>query len=196
MGVPVRKDEQIFTYKDYLDWPDEERWELIDGIPYDMSPAPSPEHQFIISRLIARFQNFVDDKNIPCRVAPAPFDVRLPEGDQADEQTLTVVQPDISIVCDPGKIDGRGCKGAPDLVVEIVSPSTAKRDIESKFDLYQRAGVPEYWIIHPGEKYLIVYKLDKNKEYYRAGVYSAQETVSLKIKEELQIQLSRIFETG
>ncbi|MBI4778090.1 Uma2 family endonuclease, partial [Candidatus Desantisbacteria bacterium] len=131
MGFEARKKEERFTYGDYLKWPDDQRWELIDGVAYDMSPAPSRKHQKVVGELFAQFHSYLKDKS--CEVYVAPFDVRLPEVDEgvaplaADEEIITVVQPDIVVVCDRDKLDDRGGRGAPDIVIEILSPWTAKQ---------------------------------------------------------------------
>ena len=119
---------ETYTYGDYLSWPDEERWELIDGIPHSMSPAPSRVHQEISMELARQIANHLIGKN--CRVYAAPFDVRLPKGGEKDEQIETVVQPDLVVVCDESKLDERGCKGPPDLIIEILSPHTAAKDMK------------------------------------------------------------------
>ena len=139
--------EARYTYEDYCEWDDGERWELINGVPYAMAPGPLSDHQTILVQLTWMFQSFLDGK--PCRLFIAPFDVRLDVGDEDD----TVVQPDLFVVCDSSKLaDKRFCKGAPDLVVEILSPSTARHDRLTKLNLYRRAGVREYWIIDPDTK--------------------------------------------
>ena len=108
----ISRENAHYTYRDYLGWPDAERWELIRGEPWLMSPAPSPVHQTISTELVTQIALHL--RNRPCRVFHAPFDVRLPKGDEADESVDTVVQPDIAIVCDEGKLDEHGCRGAPD----------------------------------------------------------------------------------
>jgi Uma2 family endonuclease len=142
MPLPQRKDD-FYTYGDYCGWDDGQRWELIDGEAYAMSPAPRPRHQRALAKLTKLLESFLEDK--PCKLYPAPFDVRL----NADEYDDTVVQPDLSVVCDKAKIDERGCKGAPDFVIEIVSPSTERMDRVIKLNQYQRHGVREYWIVDP-----------------------------------------------
>ncbi|MBI4778088.1 Uma2 family endonuclease [Candidatus Desantisbacteria bacterium] len=136
MGFAARKKEERFTYGDYLKWPDEERWELIDGVAYDMSPAPSRRHQEVVGELFRQFATYLLGKS--CKVYVAPFDVRLPECDEADEDIITVVQPDIIVVCDRDKLDDKGGRGAPDIVIEILSPWTAKKDLRTKYNLYER----------------------------------------------------------
>ena len=145
-----------YTYGDYLTWCDEERWELIDGVPYNMTPAPSRAHQGISVELARQMANYLVGKT--CRIYTAPFDVRLPKGEEKDERIKTVVQPDLLVVCDESKLDDRGCKGAPDLIVEILSPHTAVKDMKTKRDLYERVGVEEYWLIDPN------YKVAKTRE--------------------------------
>jgi Uma2 family endonuclease len=149
----AEKAEEHFTYGQYCQWDDGERWELIDGVPYNMSPAPVRRHQGILMRVSIVVGTFLADK--PCQAYFAPFDVRLPDfSEQDDSDVLTVVQPDLVVICDEKKLDDRGCRGAPDLVMEILSPSTSRKDIGVKFRLYERHGVREYWIIHPTEESL------------------------------------------
>lgn len=182
MGLPLRKSDELFTYADYLTWPEDESRELIEGIPFDMSPAPSPIHQEISMNLSYEILRHLKKKKGTCKVYAAPFDVRLPEKGQTDENTISVVQPDISIICDPKKIDDKGCKGAPDFIIEIVSPGTAKKDMKYKLQLYEKHGVPEYWIVLPAEQTVQVYKLNENKIYSRAEIYFKDDTIPLKLK--------------
>ena len=160
--IPQNKPDQKFTYADYLKWPDEERWEIIEGKVWSMSPAPNTIHQEISMFLSSEIYNFLKGKS--CRVFAAPFDVRFTEfAQEHDEDIKTVVQPDISVICDPNKIDKQGCLGAPDIVVEILSPSTAYKDESEKLTLYEKHGVREYWIINPKGEYIQIYRLDKNE---------------------------------
>ncbi|MDR3171186.1 MAG: Uma2 family endonuclease [Treponema sp.] len=143
----LKQDEGEFTFADYLTWDDEERWELIDGKAYIMS-SPSQYHQDISGGIFGVLWTYLRGK--PCRVYAAPFDVRLfPRWDNRDK---TLVQPDLLVICDKTKTDGQRYNGAPDMVIEILSPSTAERDLEEKFALYQQAGVQEYWIVDPWNK--------------------------------------------
>ncbi|MFP4017404.1 MAG: Uma2 family endonuclease, partial [Halanaerobiales bacterium] len=137
--------DRLYTYGDYLNWSDEKRYELIDGQVYIMTPAPSPRHQKISVELLRQIAMYLFDKE--CEVFDAPFDVVLPEPDENSEDALTVVQPDILIICDKDKIDKRGCKGAPDFIIEIISPSSGGRDRRDKRDLYEKHGVKEYWLV-------------------------------------------------
>lgn len=145
MALPAEKKETIFTYADYLTWDEDERIELIDGEAVMMAP-PSTSHQLISGELFRQLANFLEGKK--CLAIPAPFAVRLfeREGD-TPSNVRTVVEPDISVICDRNKLDAHGCKGAPDMVIEILSPSNRRHDRLVKLDLYQRAGVREYWIV-------------------------------------------------
>ena len=166
-----------YSYADYLTWADDKMRELIDGFIKIMSPAAGTIHQRTCAKLITRLSIAIEKKKGKCEVFPAPFDVRLPNnGEKADEQIYNVVQPDICVVCDPSKIDERGCIGAPDLVIEIQSFSTAKYDLTQKFDLYEASGVREYWVVFPHEKGIEVFllqpdgKYDKGTKYYRGKI--------------------------
>ena len=145
MALPAKQEH--YTYADYLLWEGPERYELIDGEAVMLS-APTTVHQLISAELMRQLTNYLEGKK--CLAVAAPFDVRLfeREGDRP-EDVQTVVQPDISIICDRDKLDERGCKGAPDLVIEVLSPSTERHDRSVKFNLYERAGVREYWLVDP-----------------------------------------------
>lgn len=155
MSMALRKEESSYTYSDYLTWDDGKRWEIIDGVVYDMSPAPIIDHQRISGALFYMIYNFLSDKR--CEVFSAPFDVILPKIGEKEDDSTTVVQPDIVVVCDNQKLTKRGCTGAPDLVIEILSLSTAKKDMTVKMKLYQRAGVRELWVVHPEEKWVQIF---------------------------------------
>lgn len=175
-----------YTYADYLTWDDDTRYELIDGVPYMMS-APSVNHQEISGELFAQLHNYLKGK--PCKVFAAPFDVRL----NADAEDNTVVQPDITVICDSKKIEnGKSCEGPPDMVIEILSPSTAIHDQNIKFDKYLGAGVKEYWIVNPETRSVQVFHFLKNKEgSFR--VYTENDAISVHILEDCQIDLADIF---
>ena len=149
-----------YTVGDYLSWQFDEMVELIKGKLYKMSPAPRSKHQAIVHNIDGLL--FTLTRRKKCKVYPAPFDVYL-KGLESDKDT--VVQPDICIICDPAKIHDRGCVGAPDMIVEIVSPSTLKKDIDYKYHLYEENGVKEYWIVSPEYKQVSVYLLNQNNEY-------------------------------
>ena len=156
MALPKTSDRR-FTYADYLKWPDEERWELIDGEAYAMSPAPTISHQTAAGQLFRQIDEALD--GAPCRALIAPVDVLLPTPDEADDHITTVVQPDILVVCDPTKITERNVRGAPDWIIEVLSPATARHDHLTKRALYERAGVREYWLVHPVDRVITVYVL-------------------------------------
>ncbi|OHE66256.1 MAG: hypothetical protein A2Z99_05710 [Treponema sp. GWB1_62_6] len=136
-----------YTYGDYRLWPEDERWELIGGVPYAMSPGPLRRHQRLVSLLITQLVNWFEGK--PCMPLVSPLDVFLPEGAEERDDIDTVVQPDLVVVCDEAKLIDEGVMGGPDFVIEILSPSTAWRDQTEKRDLYERHGVREFWTINP-----------------------------------------------
>ena len=161
MALP-KADQHRFTYADYLQWPDGERWELIDGNAYAMAPAPTISHQTLVLNIAKQIDDALD--GAPCRALIAPVDVLLPATDEADEQTATVVQPDILVVCNPAKLNERNVRGAPDWIIEVLSPATARHDHLTKRALYERAGVREYWLVHPVDRVITVYTL-KDGQY-------------------------------
>lgn len=192
METSPRKLNKKFSYKDYLTWiNDKERWELIDGEAYDMSPAPNRGHQDISGFLFRSIGNYLDNKK--CKVYAAPFDVRLPGGLKADNDVDTVVQPDISVFCDKDKLDDRGANGAPDLVIEILSPSTASKDLKEKFFLYEMVGVKEYWIVDPSNKTLSVFILNEDGKYERGVVYAGEDLLKTILFEGLEIKMEEVF---
>jgi Uma2 family endonuclease len=189
----AEKLEERFTYGLYCEWADGERWELIDGVPYNMTAAPVRRHQGISGKVYFRISEFLQDK--PCQVYFAPFDVRLPDfAEQDDNDVPTVVQPDLVVICDEKKLDDRGCCGAPDLVVEILSPSTSRKDIVVKFALYERHGVREYWIIHPAEESLMVFVLGEDGKYGRPQGYGRGDFATSTVLEGLELSLEEVFE--
>lgn len=192
MSQPEKNLDRKFTYTDYLSWPEEEHWELINGIPYNMTPAPSTQHQKIVTTLIALFYNALKDS--PCQVFGAPFDVRLPEQDKNSEDIFTVVQPDVAIICDRNKLDSRGCLGGPDLIIEVTSPSTLRKDIKEKFYLYEKAGVNQYWMIYPEQKTVVTFGLDKEGKYGRPNIYCETDIIQIETFKSINIDLSEIFQ--
>lgn len=157
MGLPQR-DALRHTYGDYRNWPEEVRYELVDGTAFLMSPAPSRQHQELLGELFYHVRAGLEGK--PCRSYIAPFDVRLPKGNEANDLIDTVVQPDLLVVCDREKLDERGMRGAPDWVVEVLSPATAAHDQTIKLAAYERARVPEVWLVHPVDRVLTIYRLE------------------------------------
>lgn len=182
-----------YTYADYLKWDLPEMVELIRGKVYKMSPAPTSKHQRISGNLFGSIKYFLKKKK--CEVFSAPFDVRLPRKGKANEDIITVVQPDICVICDPTKIDTRGCLGAPDWVIEILSKHTSAKDLNEKFEVYEEAGVKEYWVVHPGEQTVLVYTLNDSGKY--EGIlkpYVRNDKVQPKTLPGLTIDLEEVFE--
>ncbi len=188
MGLAV-KDDQHHTYGEYLTWPEDQRYELIDGVAYAMSPAPLRRHQRLLLELARQIANALD--NSDCEVNLAPFDVRLPDSDEADEQIMTVVQPDLTVVCDKGKLDERGCRGAPDWIVEVLSPGTAAHDQILKLALYERHGVEEYWLAHPVDRIVTIYWLEDG-QYGRPSVHEMKETLQARYLTDVEIDWDRV----
>ncbi len=182
-----------YTYADYLTWLDDKRRELINGFVHLMTPAPARKHQRISSRLhIIIGKHLFEGKS--CDVYSAPFDVRLPRSsNRDDEKIFTVVQPDLCVVCDPSKLDERGCIGAPDLIVEILSPSTSKKDLVDKFKVYEESGVKEYWTVNPLDENINVFVLDKKGKYQLNGMYAGDMKIKVSIFDDLEINLEDIF---
>ena len=191
MGPLALKLEERFTYGDYLTWDDGERWELIDGVPYNMSPAPRARHQRILGELHRQVANWLFGKQ--CQVFLAPYDVRLPEADENDNLVETVVQPDLLVICDRDKLDEAGCRGAPDLIIEILSPGTAHKDLKVKFDRYERAGVREYWIVDPVGATVQIFTLGPEGKYGRPEAFGTGDQVKVGLFPELEIDLAAVF---
>jgi len=187
-AVPVYN--RKYTYKDYLKWDDDIRCELIDGYPYMMS-APTIRHQRISRKLLLQLGNFLTGKT--CEVFHAPFDVRLYAGvsDLADDAVDTVVQPDLVVICDDTRLDKTGCKGAPDMAIEILSPSSTDKDKMIKYWKYLKAGVREYWIVDPDNNRLMVHLLDE--DYQVIHTYSSEERAPVNILPGCTIDLQDVF---
>jgi Uma2 family endonuclease len=182
-----------YSFADYLTWIDDKRRELIDGFINLMSPAPTRVHQKVAARVFGELWNQLSDN--PCQAYFAPFDVRLPNNPDeiSDEQVYTVVQPDISIICDLKKLDDKGCIGAPDFIIEIISPSTAKHDVEDKYRLYEKHGVREYWIVYPESKSISVFVLDKKGKYQLVWMFADDSKVKVNIFEGIVVDLEKVF---
>jgi Uma2 family endonuclease len=188
----AEKVDELFTYGQYYQWDDDKRWELIDGVPYDLTPSPNRKHQEISRNVSVRMYQFVLGQ--ACQVFFAPFDVRLPDFPEQDDNDIsTVIQPDIVVICEKKKLDERGCRGAPDLVVEILSPSTSRKDIGVKFSLYERHGVREYWIIHPAEESLMIFNLGGDSRYGRPQGYGRGDIVTSTVLEGFELNVAEVF---
>jgi Uma2 family endonuclease len=181
-----------YTYADYLTWQFKDRVELIKGWIHKMSPAPLDQHQRISSALHGEIFHFF--KRRGCQVRPAPYDVRLLDRKKSteDAQIFTVVQPDICVICDSSKIDRRGCIGAPDWIIEILSPGNSKTEMHDKYELYQENGVKEYWIVQPEHESILQFAL-KGEQFTLVKMVSGDEEISPALFPELKILLSEIF---
>ena len=180
-----------YTYADYLTWQFEQMVELIKGKLFILSPAPASRHQSISSGLIGQIIPYFLKHQ--CRAFHAPFDVRLVKDKKADAAILTVVQPDICIICNEEKIDERGCVGAPDWIIEILSPATAKKDYNEKYNLYQENEVKEYWIVNPDANAINQFVLQTNGEYEQLNLFYKNQIVSPAIFPDLSIDLNLVF---
>jgi Uma2 family endonuclease len=179
-----------YSFADYLNWSFTERIELLKGLVFKMSPAPSTTHQRISWQLSGRLYNYF--KNKDCQTFSAPFDVRLPKESDAENEIYTVVQPDLCVICDPNKIDERGCIGAPDLVIEILTPSNTTKEMKNKFEIYEEAGVREYWLVEPNDKVVLIYILVDNI-YQGLAPVTEEDLLKSTIFEGLEVPLKEIF---
>lgn len=177
-----------YSYSDYLLWKFEEQVELIKGKIFKMSPAPARKHQNISWNLTLILGNFF--QNYPCKAFHAPFDVRLPS--KSENKIYTVVQPDICVICDLSKLDDKGCLGAPDLVIEILSPGNSDREMKDKFDLYEESGVKEYWIVQPEGKWVNIYVLE-NGRFITHRPFIASDTIKSQVFKDLEFPAEKIF---
>lgn len=188
MAIPDKNER--YSYADYLTWDEGERFELIDGEIFNMSPAPSRRHQQVLRELATAFSVFLRDSE--CEVFFAPFDVRLLVNNKQDDDINNVVQPDLSIVCNPDKLDDKGCNGAPDLIIEILSPSSVKLDRWLKYQLYEKAGVREYWLVDSVNEFVEIHLLIDG-QYKFQGVFTKDETISVNVLPALELDLNQIF---
>lgn len=177
------------SYADYCNWDDDKRHEIIDGIIYDMN-APMRIHQEITGELFRQFANHLKEKQ--CKAYISPFDVRLPGRSKKEEKIDTVVQPDISIICDNNKLDKKGCLGAPDLIIEILSPSTAGKDHIIKRRLYEKHKIKEYWLVDPSNRILTIYH-HNGKSYDKADIYDDNSEVKSPILPDFILDTKTIF---
>jgi Uma2 family endonuclease len=184
---------KTYTYADYYSWRFEERVELIKGKIFKMSPAPSPNHQTISGNISGELYQFLKDK--PCRAFAAPFDVRLVRNEKSDQKIKTVVQPDVCVICDPSKIaDNRSCLGAPDLVVEVLSPGNNSKEIKIKYDLYEEFGVREYWLVYPIEFCLVRYVLNKDGKFKMEGrALTLGDKITTEVLPGFELSLDDVF---
>ena len=182
---------KTYSYADYLTWRFKERVELIRGKIFYMSPAPRRMHQKISLRLTLSIGNQL--KNSKCELYEAPFDVRLERKNQTDNKIMNVVQPDLCVICDPTKLDDAGCLGAPDLIIEILSPNTSKKDAQNKYLLYQDFGVKEYWLVHTTDRLVDVFDLRNNK-YQLRKIFAVPDKIESSAVNGLIVDLKEVFE--
>ena len=191
---PGERSKARYSYADYLTWNDEQRWEIIHGEAWVMSPGPTSRHQTVTMNLAGMFWQYGKPRNI--NVFPAPFDVRLVRDlgkqTQADQDIFVIVQPDILVICDSAKLDQRGCLGAPDIVVEVLSPTTAMKDESQKLLLYEEYGVREYWIVNPDANYLMIY-FHNGSGYEKPGYYRHDEIVESQVLPGLRVSMDEVF---
>lgn len=189
MSLPQKQNKK-YTYSDYLTLSEEKRYELIDGVLY-MQAAPSWQHQSISRELTMQFGEYLRNKT--CQVFASPFDLRISNKDEKDEDTTNVYQPDLTVVCDKSKLNGTGYFGVPELVIEILSPATARNDKLFKFNMYEKAGVKEYWIVEPDTELISVFTLQDNNRYGRPEIYTSEDNIEVSIFKDLVIDLSQVF---
>jgi len=184
---------KAYTYADYLTWTFQETVELIKGKIFKMSPAPNTYHQEISSNLLLKIGYFLGNKS--CKIFHAPFDVRLPlpPNHVKDDEIRTVVQPDISIICDLDKLDEKGCLGPPDWIIEIASPGTSKKDSKDKFEVYEYSGVREYWMVFPQEEFVLAYTLNEEGKYVGRPPFNKEDKLSPALFPGLVINLEDVF---
>ncbi len=180
--------DKVYTYLDYVKWQFAERVELIKGKIFKMSPAPATKHQKILRNF---FVSIVNQSKQGCQVFCAPFDVRLPVKNAT--KYTTVVQPDICMICDETKLDERGCNGAPDLIIEIVSETNRKHDTDVKFNIYEQSGVKEYWLVFPETQTVLRYVLT-NEKYIGLQPLVAEQTLTSETFKQIVINLGEVFE--
>ena len=182
----------VYSYADYLTWEIDEMVELIKGKVFrSAAAAPRRKHQEVAGLLHSRFLVHLEGKQ--CKVYIAPFDVRLPIKSIRNEDIYTVVQPDICVVCDRSKLDEAGCVGAPDLIVEVLSPGNNKKELRNKYEVYEESGVREYWIIHPSEETMIIYSLVEGK-YKPSRLFSSGDVVKSECIPGFELDLEEFFE--
>lgn len=181
---------KTYTYADYFKWKFEERVELIRGRIFKMSHAPNRIHQKLSLYISTRLSVFLEGQK--CEVYTAPFDVRLPRKSKDDKDIITVLQPDICVICDTAKLDVRGCLGAPDIVVEILSPGNNSKELKNKYEVYEEAGVKEYWIVSPQDETFVMYTLEEGG-YKPSRVMVAGDVVTSSVLEGFALNLEQLF---
>ncbi|MGM9479424.1 Uma2 family endonuclease [Pedobacter sp. GSP4] len=182
----------IYSYASYLNWLFPERVELVKGKVFKMSPAPSRVHQVIARNISNALINYLKRK--PCEVYFAPFDVRFPKGSKADKDVYTVLQPDICVICDKSKLDARGCIGAPDIVVEILSPGNTKMELLHKYKVYEEFGVKEYWVVSQSDQSILIYTLNDEGKFQPSKIFTLSEKITSSVLPGFELALDDVFE--
>lgn len=181
----------LYSYADYLKWTIQERFELIKGKVFRMSLAPNRMHQLISGNIFLEIGNYLRHK--PCKVFAAPFDVRLATRQVDDAHVYTVVQPDICVICNPEKLDDNGAIGAPDIVIEILSPGNNTKELRKKYEVYEESGVKEYWVVSPQDKTFLVYRLEAGR--FRASrLMTIGDIITTGILPGFTLDLATVFE--
>jgi Uma2 family endonuclease len=192
MSSPVSEMRKQYTYKDYKGLPADKKYEILEGVLHALAPAPSTQHQRVLGNLFVAVKNQLKEDH--CEAFCAPYDVLLPDADEDEdtENIKTVVQPDIMVVCDKTKLTEKHCVGAPDFIIEIVSPSSPSIDYVKKLHLYEKHKIREYWIVNYHRKDIMVYRLQEDGEYGAPEIYSDGEIAS-HVLENVRIALEDIF---
>jgi Uma2 family endonuclease len=194
---PVRQFNELdasltYSYANYLNWLFPERVELIKGKIFKMSPAPSSVHQEIVGNIFLKLGNFL--KKQSCKVYLSPFDVRFPKESHHDKAIFTVLQPDICVICDKSKIDARGCIGAPDLVVEVLSPGNTKMELLNKYRVYEEFGVKEYWVVSQSDQSILIYTLTEMGKFQPSKIFTLSEKITSTVLPGFELALDDVFE--
>ncbi|WP_114749709.1 Uma2 family endonuclease [Pleomorphovibrio marinus] len=181
----------VYSYADYLTWQLDDMVELIKGKVFkSAAAAPRRVHQKISGRILIKLGTYLN--NNACEVYAAPFDVRLPGKSTKNEDVFTVIQPDLCVICDKSKLDEFGCIGAPDLIMEILSPGSNKKELQNKYEVYEESGVKEYWVIHPNERTLLIYTLG-NANYVPSKLFTFGDSVASTCIPGFELDLEDIF---
>ena len=183
---------KVYTYYDYLNFPNDEFVEIIDGKIFAMSPAPSRIHQELIMEISAELRNYIKSNKGQCKVYPAPFDVVLINENENENDSKNIVQPDISVICDKNKLNDTGCFGSPDMIVKIVSKFNPGNDYVKKLYLYEKYKVKEYWIVNPMKKNILVYTLTESG-YNQPDLYTFNDKIKVNIFNNLEIDFNGII---
>ncbi|RBQ02855.1 Uma2 family endonuclease [Pedobacter miscanthi] len=181
-----------YSYASYLNWLFPERVELIAGRIFKMSPSPSRVHQEVAGSIFLNLGNFLKDKH--CKVYSAPFDVRFPKESKADKDVYTVLQPDICVVCDKSKLDARGCIGAPDLVVEVLSPGNTRMELLNKYRVYEEFGVKEYWVVSQSDKNILIYTSNEEGKFQPSKIFTLSEKITSSVLPGFELELDEVFD--